>query len=303
MSRARGYCFTINNYTAEEVDAVRATGSSPNTAYLVFGFEVGESGTPHIQGYAYFKSAVGRDTAKLRLGGNRVHVESQQGSFQQASDYCKKEGNFEEFGVLPAQGKRNDLIAFRDWVIAAQRRPTKREILLSEHVGTYGRCKKVCEEILDELSNRPDPDIELWEGWQTNLFDSIFDGENEVRDADPRKIVFVVDEQGNKGKSAFARYVYLTCRDKVQILRVGKRDDVAHAIRDSVRVFLFDVPRSEMQYFQYSIVEQLKDRFVFSPKYESGVKEFEKVPHVIVLCNELPDESKLSQDRYGYVFP
>ena len=33
------------------------------------------------------------------------------GTAEQASEYCKKEGNFSEFGTLVIKGERNDLLA------------------------------------------------------------------------------------------------------------------------------------------------------------------------------------------------
>lgn len=45
-NRVRRFCFTLNNYTKEEEDYLQAF---PCT-WLVMGKEVGESGTPHLQG-------------------------------------------------------------------------------------------------------------------------------------------------------------------------------------------------------------------------------------------------------------
>jgi len=42
---AKHWCFTINNYTAEE-----ATPDTSQFFYLVIGKEVGENNTPHLQG-------------------------------------------------------------------------------------------------------------------------------------------------------------------------------------------------------------------------------------------------------------
>jgi len=45
--RTRGWTFTINNDTFEDLIGLIET----DFEYLVIGFEVGDSGTPHIQGY------------------------------------------------------------------------------------------------------------------------------------------------------------------------------------------------------------------------------------------------------------
>jgi len=51
-------------------------------------------------------------------------------------------------------------------------------------------------------------------------------------------------------------------------------------------------------FIQYDFLEELKNGYVFSPKYESKNKSF-PTPHVVVLMNEIPDKSKLSEDRYN----
>jgi hypothetical protein len=82
------------------------------------------------------------------------------------------------------------------------------------------------------------------------------------------------------------------------LLAPGKRDDLAHAIDVSKSVFLFNVPRGSMEFLQYGVLEQLKDRVIFSPKYESTTKVILQKTHVVVFCNEEPDLTKMSADRY-----
>jgi len=89
------FVFTFNNYSAEQVEQVKAL--STQSRYLVFGYEVGESGTPHLQGYCQLLKRV-----SLSKIGKMFpwHVEPTQGTPVQASEYCKKSGNIEEFGTI-----------------------------------------------------------------------------------------------------------------------------------------------------------------------------------------------------------
>lgn len=99
MTRSRSWCFTLNNYTIEEcIDLFDI-----NFQYLVVGFEIGEEGTEHIQGYVYFEDT--KTLKRLKKWLPRAHFEKAKGTPLQASTYCKKDGDFHEFGVHPRQGK------------------------------------------------------------------------------------------------------------------------------------------------------------------------------------------------------
>jgi len=287
-TQSRSYVFTLNNYVEPDVARLRALGGE--VSYLVFGREVGDSGTPHLQGYVVFNRRVAFATAKRSIG-DRAHLEVTRGTPEQASDYCKKDGDFEEFGSLPQQGKRSDWAAYKTWVESLGYRPSRREIIL-EWPSLASRCLRFCVEYADALvpiSGLVDSEPRF--GWQANLKAEL--------DADPdaRKIHFFVDPTGNSGKSWFCRYAMCQFQD-CQVLRVGKVADLTYTLNIETRIVLFDVPRSQSQFLQYSVLESLKDRMVFSPKYESSFKIMRSVPHVIVFMNEEPDESVLSADRY-----
>jgi hypothetical protein len=51
--RYRNICFTLNNYTSQEYEALLY---NDNFKYVIIGKEVGESGTPHLQGYGELKN-------------------------------------------------------------------------------------------------------------------------------------------------------------------------------------------------------------------------------------------------------
>ena len=79
----------------------------------------------------------------------------------------------------------------------------------------------------------------------------------------------------------------------------GKAADFAYLIEPNVKYLIFNVTRSGMEYFPYVLAEAIKDRKVFSSKYKPVNKYLRFDVHVIVMCNEHPDESKLSEDRYN----
>lgn len=107
MSLSKYWCFTINNHSDKDVEAL----SKIEVDYIVYGIETGKSGTPHLQGYLCWPVRRTFKFTKQALG-PKVHLERAKGSPKQASDYCKKDGQFTERGILPrGQGQRTDLEA------------------------------------------------------------------------------------------------------------------------------------------------------------------------------------------------
>lgn len=105
MAKSRAYSFTINNYSDEDIQVVEDLAK--DAQYLVYGLEVGKQGTPHIQGFVYFQFC--RSFKALKQVLPRAHIEQCKASVLANADYCKKEGNFKEFGTRPRQGARVDL--------------------------------------------------------------------------------------------------------------------------------------------------------------------------------------------------
>lgn len=83
--RIRAYVFTLNNYTEEEVNLIKGGDYS----YIVFGKEVGESGTPHLQGFVRFENAKTMSAIHKLKGWKRTALKVAEKPTI-AIDYCKK---------------------------------------------------------------------------------------------------------------------------------------------------------------------------------------------------------------------
>jgi len=117
--RARGYCFTWNNWGPEAI----ATLDSLEARYLCYGKEIApDTGTPHLQGYLYWENGKTFSATRKKLLG--AHVSIALGTPDQNRTYCSKAGDFVEFGVLPSDPEecgRNEIDRWSRARAAAQR--------------------------------------------------------------------------------------------------------------------------------------------------------------------------------------
>lgn len=101
--KLRNFCFTINNWKEEDITLAKQI----DYKYIIIGKEVGEKGTPHLQGYVELSKQMRLNAVKKFFP--RAHIEERKGTAQQASIYCKKDNNYEELGTISKQGQRNDI--------------------------------------------------------------------------------------------------------------------------------------------------------------------------------------------------
>jgi Putative viral replication protein len=284
MSRARHWCFTLNNFEAEDI--ARIDGIEAEVDYVIYGREVGVNGTPHLQGFVSFKSRVRLATAVGLIGQAHFTVARH---IDQAIEYCKKDGLFTEFGNRPrSPGSRSDLDDFKAAVVGGELNMT---ILRSQFSDVIARYPKFAVDFVQDNMPRKEVAAHPLREWQQTLNHDL------LLPADDRSIIFIVDDLGNTGKSWFCHY-YASLHDNAQVLLPGKKADMSYMLSPLIRVLFIDAPRSKQgEYLQYDFLEDVKNGYVFSPKYESRVKHIGKV-HVVVMMNEMPDQTKLSRDRY-----
>lgn len=298
--QGRRWVFTCNNYTDESEASFISFAGSDYVSYLVYGRETAPTtGTRHLQGFFRLNQPVRLSWLVNHVG--PAHYERARATDEQAANYCKKDGDFFEEGTLAtSQGRRTDIERYVEWIdefIADNgRAPTESEVGRG-NPAILVRLRGSWQAIA--AARAPTPVLREGEPteWQVGLNDLL------EADADDRSILFVVDEQGNVGKTWFQQWYFSKNAEKTQIIGVGKKEDMAYLVDVTKQVFLIDVPRGSMQYLQYPFLENLKDRVVFSPKYSSHLKILHHVPHIVVFCNEEPNHDMLSEDRFNIIRP
>ena len=136
--RHRSVAFTLNNYSAAEVQFIKDAADGGHFKYIVFQEERGANGTPHLQGFAQRSGPTELSTWKSLIS-PRVHIESARASAVKNREYCTKDSDripgtlIYEKGEIPIPGERNDLQV----VVDAARDPavTMRDIVELDGIG------------------------------------------------------------------------------------------------------------------------------------------------------------------------
>lgn len=149
--------------------------------------------------------------------------------------------------------------------------------------------------------------VELYP-WQTCLVEIIDNL------PDDRSIYWIYDQEGNCGKTTFAKHlcikypnevIYLNggpsnCKFGVMSFLYDKKKGKLERNEKHLRVAIFDLCRTQDDRVSYQALEEIKNGIFFNTKYES-MQVVYNCPHVIVFANFLPDESKLSSDRWKII--
>jgi len=119
MSKTRSWCFVLHANDQDELDEVPIAWNPDYMEYLVYQMErAPTTGRRHFQGFLYTKNPVAMTTLKNKFG-SRINWQPKvaNSTNAQAAEYCKKAETRlmppQEFGVLPSQGTRSDLLAIQ----------------------------------------------------------------------------------------------------------------------------------------------------------------------------------------------
>lgn len=134
----------------------------------------------------------------------------------------------------------------------------------------------------------------------------LYDWEIEVNniikeEPDKRSIHWFWEPKGCSGKTTYQKYIY-THYDDVIVLS-GKAADMKNGIIDYKnnnnklpRTILINIPRASLNFVSWAGLEEIKDMFFYSGKYEGGMV-CGKCPHLICFANEKPPSDIVSEDR------
>lgn len=289
--KSRTWCMTINNPAAGLANDIKACDFIKAG---IVGEERGANGTPHLQIYVQTKRHMLFNTFRNKIFNAlaiRPHIEIARGSVDQNVEYCSKEDeNPLTWGTFSSQGRRTDIKDIYEMI----KNGKKDHVILDKYPAQYMHMYKgintarevlrqaeAYKELQDEFS-----DVQLRE-WQQTALDLLL-----VQNK--REIHWYVDYIGNKGKS-FLADLLVALHDGI-IFNNGKSSDIAYAYNGEP-VIAFDFTRDKQDIVNYSVIEDLKNGRIFSPKYASKNKIFKK-PKIIVFSNWDPDTNKLSEDRW-----
>lgn len=239
-SGARKWCFTFNNYLETDIVPICRVLDRIAERY-VFQREVGEQGTPHLQGAVWLYKKMRFTEFGLP---RTIHWEPMRNEAA-AGEYCQKEETSK--GQIWSKG-------------------------ITPKLKLFPPCQPWQFELLDIINSEPDARTVHWR-W---------------------------DRLGGVGKSQFCKWLVVT--HNVLVVKGGEANDlfylIANTSMQNIRAIIWDLPRAVGGAISHKVIECVQDGMVFSPKYESCCLTFD-APHVIVLANEPPDNTKwLTDDRW-----
>lgn len=286
----RRVCFTLNNPTEEEKETIR--NLKDNIRYMIVGEEVGEQGTPHLQGYIGFEKRKTFNSIK-ELIGQRAHIESAKGNDEQNRKYCTKEGQ-----VLVETGTMQQVKSIDLQVKEAVKRKAdgaNPEEMIEEYGGIYIRYKKAIDEQCKEMAQfnvsqqlKEEMGAAILKKWQELCV-------KEVEQQNDRSVAWYWEPTGNVGKTWLSKWL-VVMKNAVRFEN-GKSADIKYGYNGE-HIVCFDLTRSQSDHINYEVIESVKNGIMYNTKYESKMKCY-KPPKVVIFANTPPDMSKMSADRWN----
>lgn len=301
--RTNSIVFTLNNYSEEECVSIKnsITSLTGHLHFAIVGKEIGESGTPHLQGFVRLKKSflLARDGSLSKWRSlipalARAHMEPAYGSDQDSENYCSKEGNLLIRVGTPSTSESGNN-RFQDLLRAT----TFEEIVELDPqfaAKNYFQAQAIVKN--NTMNSTKPTSPALLKAWQLKVLKKLIFQNR-------RKITFVEDEGGNSGKSMLAHFIAGRLQPKeVFYCRGGKSADIVHAFSKNAhtcKYAIFDYARNKQpEYFAWDLIEELKDGGITSLKYDGNCFWLAQPIKVLVFTNHSLDNHRhrLTEDRW-----
>ncbi len=291
MKQSKNWCFT----DFELLDIKSLINDSDKICYICYGMETcPKTQKKHFQGWLQFHKKQRITGVKKFFKSKKIHVEACKDNENDNDKYCQKDNEYYKWGEYASQGARTDLeTIYKRIEDGLTELEISREFPL-EHAKFHKAFRRKIkleqdDQALDKLkSGFADANLKTWQ--QIAL--------NELLAQNEREILWIVDPEGNKGKTFLGKY--LCAIYDAFYIRNGKSADIAYAYNNQ-KIIVFDYTREQEERINYQCIENFKDGMLFSPKYESTTKIFSPCK-CIIFSNFHPDKSKLSSDRWHIIY-
>lgn len=314
----KNYCFTSFNMNIdwENLD-IPTIDTKQSIKYLVYQGEYTKDNNKHIQGFIQFHNKKDLSFVKKLFGDNTLHLEKMRGTPTEASEYCKKaekDGNvqetffsYREYGELDTTvaRQRTDLLELRERILEGD--TINKIMMTTDDNKTLHNCIQY-NKTLREFQHQVHQTIQrkalieqynsvIWNDKQQIIIDII---NEELDTTNHRRVNWFYDEQGNIGKTHLAKY-YVAQGDCYYITG-GKQADILYAY-EGQKIIIYDLARTYSDNLDhiYTTIENFKNGFYLSTKYNTEQRIYKDQPIIIVLANFQPDTTKLSEDRWNII--
>jgi len=264
LQRCR-WVFTINNFDTNLNVRSHLSNSNFKVKRSVWGYEVGEEETRHIQGYIEIERSVRLCFVK-RIFPEAYWDAARKGALENY-EYCTKGGVFDCVGdfsdVLKKTRGNRSRPASVPLILRGLMDPMKKhQIVASKEYAEkflyYEKTRSYFSKLKDSISY-----FDKWKSfalfpWQHTILKMI------IKQSD-REVLWVVDHVGNTGKSFLANVLNIMYGFTLlnQTLSIH---DIGPMLAD-VKGFVLDIPRPKLNSFDYGFLECVKNGYMASGKY------------------------------------
>lgn len=258
--QCKHWVFTLNNYTELEMDQMVLNFNLFCNKYI-YGKEVGQNNTPHLQGYLELKKKERLSGLKTKFG-NRFHFEKMKGTPEQAVKYCIKDNDYVKYGNFPEYFFNNDDNDDDDLIIINK--------------NDFYSWQKFC---FNYITNNTIDERNIY--W---FYDEIGNvGKSAFTKFCLVNFNCLLIEKGKHSDIINSAWNFLNPKKSSE--------------RKKLKLIICDIPRNVGNKISTSAIESLKNGIIINTKYETGQCVINS-PKIIIFSNSPPICEDLSLDRW-----